>query len=130
MFEKLYNLKELILTKNLISTIRKNTFKGNHSIEKLDLSENKIKFIENGSFEKLKNLKFLNIESNQIESMDEFTFQGLSNLIELDLKNNSINRIHINSLKRKKEFGNIFRKHKFLTSILKWRRKNKYILCY
>lgn len=103
-FSKILHLKELIL-KNIIY-IKDNAFYGLSTLEKLNLSNNKITILSKDVFNGLDNLKELDISKNQInnirnnvfiEKINNNTFNKLKNLEILNLSNNKITTISKNA---------------------------------
>jgi Leucine-rich repeat (LRR) protein len=107
-FSKILYLKELIL-KNIIY-IKDNAFYGLSTLEKLNLSNNKITILSKDVFNGLDNLKELDISNNQINNIrnnvfiekinntfNNSTFNKLKNLEILNLSNNNITTISKNA---------------------------------
>lgn len=78
---------ELIVVKNKIQKVYRDSFISLTNIIYLDLSHGKIRIIENGSFDPLQRLEFLNLSYNSgIKRFPERIFSRLSNLKELNLR--------------------------------------------
>lgn len=86
-FQHLANLTKLQLSQNWILQVD-DEFKDLKILEELDLSENRIKKINENSFKGLKDLKSLHIGQNAITELDETIFKDLVNLQFLYLQNN------------------------------------------
>lgn len=65
-------------------------------LQKLDMSHNQVKEIDDKNFAKLPNLKELNLSWNKIEALSINAFDGLKNLLKLDLSRNLLSKITIN----------------------------------
>jgi insulin-like growth factor-binding protein complex acid labile subunit len=111
-FSVMPNLKVLILRYNYIESIAKGAFDFNVHLRKidlksnnvvhldplpgldkmvcLDLDENELVKIENGTFENLKSLKTLIIRNNNIEQVDANAFAGLTELRKIRIGSNKI----------------------------------------
>lgn len=63
------HLTELILRNNKIETINNDAFEKCPRLKKLDLSENRLKFLQN-SLKNIDSLRLVNISSNQFDDLD------------------------------------------------------------
>ena len=95
LFRRLNNLKELILHKNQIYSIREEAFGGLQSLRRLILSNNRISDVQANFFTEMKNLRELRLENNQISAIDMEAFRGLKSLEQLNLENNKISTFHL-----------------------------------
>ena len=68
------------------------------SLERLDLSNNKIKAVGPGDLSTLRNLQYLELSENQISSISERSFQNLKKLEVLKLNGNRLGD-YVSSLK-------------------------------
>jgi Leucine-rich repeat (LRR) protein len=85
-------INEINLNRNLIQTLDRKSFKGFECLNRLshlDISQNRIINIEEGTFLNFVNLKSLNLSMNWIE-LKAFTFSELLGLEILDLSSNGI----------------------------------------
>jgi Leucine-rich repeat (LRR) protein len=83
------------------STIILDSIGGNfQKLQLLDLSHQKIKFIERTNFAELLNLKEMKLNHNQIEFLPENVFWDLLNLVTLDLNNNMIQALPVKVFSR------------------------------
>ncbi|XP_039601315.1 SLIT and NTRK-like protein 1 [Polypterus senegalus] len=87
------NVQELNLRDNSVHTVRKAHFIGYQNLNLLDLGNNVIKVIENGTFQNLTELRWLYFDKNYLESLMSEMFAGLQNLEYLNLEYNSIQLI-------------------------------------
>jgi hypothetical protein len=88
---------ELLLAGNNLKHIKSFQFFGLNLINKIDLSRNRIVFIEENSFQGLTNLKSLNISHNNLQALIGYEFNELYHLEELYLNNNQLKYISNNS---------------------------------
>lgn len=90
---------------NLNLTNLENSFLKLNFLQKLDLSRNEVKYIDNEAFKYLKNLKRLDLSHNKIVNLNKNMFEPLHSLERLKLNNNSVVHIykgvfdHLKSLK-------------------------------
>lgn len=68
------------------------------SLERLDLSNNKIKALGPGDFSTLKNLIYMDLSQNQISSISERAFRNLDRMEVLKLNGNRLGD-YVSSLK-------------------------------
>ena len=85
---KILKLISYIPLVKIDAKINKRAFNGLINLTELDLSNNKIKFINGNSFNCLSKLKKLNLSSNELTEIEENVFNGLTNLEELILTDN------------------------------------------
>lgn len=89
----LLNLSLLNLKENYIQSIFNGSFESLSRLQHLDLSRNKIKNIERGAFKGLIGLTTLILSGNRIRTVYSDTFQGLRKLDILDMSSNSVNTV-------------------------------------
>lgn len=89
-------LKELWLDRNKLTVIKRSTFAGLSGLNKLNLSENGIRAIEDGALN-LPSLKELDLHGNKLKSLNDNIFRSLVALELISLSNNQIESIQ-NSL--------------------------------
>ncbi|CAG9759885.1 unnamed protein product [Ceutorhynchus assimilis] len=93
-FVDLSNLESIRLAFNYIVQIGKDVFK-NVTVELLDLSWNKLVFIDTDALAEVQNLKYLNLSKNSLLTM---AFNNLpTTLVDVNLANNLLNRVAINN---------------------------------
>ena len=63
------NLKELLLSDNLIYLIEENSFDKLPNLERLDLDNNKLD-VDSNIFKNLNNLKYLNLDNNMLKFIE------------------------------------------------------------
>ena len=85
---KILKLISYIPLVKIDAKINKRAFNGLINLTELDLSNNKIKFINGNSFNCLSKLKKLNLSSKELTEIEENVFNGLTNLEELILTDN------------------------------------------
>ncbi|XP_075850032.1 uncharacterized protein LOC105883557 [Microcebus murinus] len=88
--------EKLILRENHMTELHKDSFEGLLSLRYLDLSCNKIQFIERGAFESLPFLEFLNLGCNLLTELSFGTFQawhGMQFLHKLILNHNPLTTV-------------------------------------
>ncbi len=90
---KLINLQKLCLSTNKIKKINENIFFLLTKLYDLDLEDNEITNLEENTFKSLINLQKLNIGCNNITKIEKNTFDSLINLQELYIENNEITKI-------------------------------------
>lgn len=78
----------LNLSNNRISVLKNGSFTGLHSLEKLDLRNNLISTVMPGAFLGLAGLRKLDLSSNRIGCLNPGMFQGLTNLTKLNISGN------------------------------------------
>lgn len=89
----LANLRDLDLSQNKITKIRKFVLDNLTNLRRLNLSNNKITSIEKYLFSKMKNLKRLDLSYNSIEILQANYFQGADSLEEIFLQQNFLKNI-------------------------------------
>ncbi|KAM4725653.1 uncharacterized protein FYW61_013720 [Anableps anableps] len=87
------------LNSNHLKRINKDDFCDMSKLRILDLGDNQISDVDDGSFKDLVILKTLKITLNTLTTLTNNIFQGLSNLTMLDLSNNNIQFIHKSAFK-------------------------------
>ncbi|ALC43058.1 CG7509 [Drosophila busckii] len=84
------NMVAIDLSRNALSTLHKDTFRGLTLLKELDLSNNVLDFLPFDLFQDLDSLLQLRIQNNQLEDIDARTFWKLRNLNLLDLSQNDV----------------------------------------
>lgn len=81
-------LQNLSLQNTLLATVTNSTFRGldKTNITVLDLSNNAMSKIADGTFQWFPQLKFLSLEHNSLRHLTKDTFSGLGNLREFNLQ--------------------------------------------
>lgn len=93
--ENLSSLREIYLRRNLFEQCSNDTLLLNSShLEIIDLSDNKLIYLENCTFRQLPNLKQLYLDGNNISDLSEQSLQSLPMLQVLSLNGNKIATIH------------------------------------
>ena len=110
------SLQVLDLSKNKIQALRTNCsiFK---KIEKLDLSENELKFVYRDYFEKMPNLIELNLQKNFVYQIDIDSFHNNFKLSTLILSDNQINYLDSKLTDSLQSLKNFYLRKNFLDSI-------------
>lgn len=83
-----YAIQSLVMSNNSIETLDVGLAAGN--LTYLDLSRNRLSYINNRTFDRMNNIVFLGLGSNRIENMSVYAFAGLSKLVHLDLSRNNL----------------------------------------
>ncbi|XP_031697548.1 toll-like receptor 13, partial [Anarrhichthys ocellatus] len=91
-FRSLRGLKILSLTQNKLPCVPA-AIRNLPTLQKLDLSKNKIKTLECNDFTNLTNLRQLSLHQNSISALKECVFKDLIQLQVLKLQNNSISKL-------------------------------------
>lgn len=91
-FEVIGELKFLFLQNNYISAVEKDMFRGVNLL-KLDMSKNRIRFLEPTAFSSLIHLQDLSLQYNHIKDIPPGFFSTLSILEKLRLNNNLIHKL-------------------------------------
>ncbi|KAJ8723540.1 hypothetical protein PYW08_003452 [Mythimna loreyi] len=89
-------LLELILNDNVITNIDVDSFQL-PTLKKLDLSNNRLEFIDKETFRGVKNLEYLNLRNNRFTTFTKLMFHHLSSLNEIILDNNNLGPVLRNS---------------------------------
>ncbi len=89
-FENMVNMESLNLSSNFLYNIDKQLFAKNVNLTFLDLSNNRLTSIEMETFKSLKSLRVLKLSSNLLKLIDSGTFDCLTNLEDLFVDNNLI----------------------------------------
>ena len=84
------NLKTLDVSFNKLSKIKRRLLESLSSLKRLNLAQNGIVEIEEGSLQMTKSLDYLNISYNNMREISPTLFEGLSKLFELDLSHNEL----------------------------------------
>ncbi|CAG5989155.1 unnamed protein product [Menidia menidia] len=92
-FKKLPNLKKINLSNNKLRDIQEGAFDGAGGVLELLLTGNKLTGLQGRMFRGLTGLKTLMLRSNQITCIDNSTFTGLSSVRLLSLYDNRISSI-------------------------------------
>lgn len=110
------SLQVLDLSKNKIQALKTNShiFK---KLEKLDLSENELKFVYREYFEKMPNLIELNLQNNLIYQIDIDSFHNNFKLATLILSDNQINYLDSKLTDSLQNLKNFYLRKNFLDSI-------------
>ena len=84
-------VSELVLTGNVLTSLKATWFAGLDSLMTLNLSDNRLANLDYPEvFSALRNLKTLNLSGNKLEKMHARLFRKLFNLEHLDLSNNRL----------------------------------------
>ncbi|XP_044750266.1 protein artichoke-like [Coccinella septempunctata] len=97
---KLYSLKYLDLSYNLIGKLNPLNLKKLPSLKKFYLANNFIQRLEGGVLEGLPKLELLDLKANKIVSLHQDSLRNLNNLIELNLRNNFIETLFTATLQK------------------------------
>ncbi|XP_069580173.1 toll-like receptor 13 [Brachyistius frenatus] len=81
------------LTINLLERIHREDFSGMSKLRRLDLDQNKIAHVDDGSFIHLVALEMLSMNDNQLVNLTADLLRGMSNLTVLNLNSNNIRSI-------------------------------------
>ncbi|XP_052740898.1 TLR4 interactor with leucine rich repeats [Bicyclus anynana] len=82
-------LTELFLNSNKIKNISPNAFRL-PNLKRLDLSDNQLEVIREGTFDRIQKLEYLNLANNRFNTFEKITFHHLSYLVEIVLDNNDL----------------------------------------
>ncbi|TET06630.1 hypothetical protein E3J79_01320 [Candidatus Dependentiae bacterium] len=85
-----YNVVELFLFGNQLTSLPKNSFNGLNKLKSLYLAFNQLSHLPEGIFNGLHNLQTLDLSSNQLISLPEKIFNNLPNLRKLYLFDNQL----------------------------------------
>lgn len=83
------SVSELFLNNNQISEISPNALRLSN-LKRLDLSDNELEIIHEGTFDHIKNLEYLNLANNKFATFEKISFHHLGNLKEIILDNNNL----------------------------------------
>ncbi|XP_022240443.1 chondroadherin-like isoform X2 [Limulus polyphemus] len=92
-FQKQNNLRYLLLSRNMISSLENETFIGLEKLSVLQMNENFLEEIPPNVFSVLNNLENLDLSQNRIFSISDAAFEGLGSLRTLSLRDNKITEI-------------------------------------
>ncbi|XP_063293068.1 toll-like receptor 13 [Pelobates fuscus] len=93
------NTKYLNISQNKIKTLNQGCFAHMPLIQQLRLDYNNLKIIDSGAFDNLTSLEILDLSNNKISNLPQSVFRGLRNLTKLLLHHNSIVSIHVEVFK-------------------------------
>lgn len=96
LFQRIPNLKALVLRNASVEQIYPNTFSAAHHLYYLTLSHNSISFLPDDTFKDTTGLQTLKIDFNQLTSLSENIFKSLTDLRVLDLSHNNITHLPYN----------------------------------
>ncbi|VDI06241.1 Hypothetical predicted protein [Mytilus galloprovincialis] len=82
-FQNLYNVESINLSKNKIANIPNLLFKEQHNLERLDLSENMIDDI-NFKLSHMKKLMFLDLRNNRISMLSKYAMNGFDSIAKMN----------------------------------------------
>ena len=88
---KLDSIKSIDLSYNNIDQIDEKCFYGLFSLESLNISSNRITFLEPRLFNELDAIKSIDLSYNSIKHIDIKSFDGILNLETLNISQNRIN---------------------------------------
>ncbi|XP_076845234.1 LOW QUALITY PROTEIN: adhesion G protein-coupled receptor A2 [Brachyhypopomus gauderio] len=86
----------LNLSNNRIRVLRNGSFAGLHSLDRLDLRNNLISAVMPGAFQSLTALRRLDLSNNRIGCLTPDIFQGLTNLTKLNISGNIFSSLEPN----------------------------------
>uniref|UniRef100_A0A8C0ICE1 Slit guidance ligand 3 n=1 Tax=Bubo bubo TaxID=30461 RepID=A0A8C0ICE1_BUBBB len=133
LFKKLPNLRKINLSNNKIKEIREGTFDGASGVQELILTENQLESVHGRMFRGLTGLKTLMLRSNSISCINNDTFAGLSSVRLLSLYDNHISTITpgafstLVSLSTINLLANSFNCNCHLAWLGKWLRKKRIV---
>lgn len=87
-FPKVISLRNLQLSHNTLSSIKREALKGLTNLTSLSLHHNQIDVLEDHAFSSLSNLIFLDLSHNRIVAVSGASLAHLENLSDLDLRHN------------------------------------------
>uniref|UniRef100_A0A7M4EB54 Slit guidance ligand 3 n=1 Tax=Crocodylus porosus TaxID=8502 RepID=A0A7M4EB54_CROPO len=93
LFKKLSKLRKINLTNNKIKEIREGTFDGASGVQELILTQNQLESVHGRMFRGLTGLKTLMLRNNLISCISNDTFAGLSSVRLLSLYDNHISTL-------------------------------------
>lgn len=112
------SLEEIDLSSNdLVGPIDLNFFPRLTNLRELFLSHNSLSSIKKGSFENFRNLTTLYLDHNQIDVLEDHAFRNLTTLTNLDLSNNRIVAISGASLAHLVNLLDLNLKHNYLRAL-------------
>ncbi|BBH52642.1 leucine-rich repeat domain-containing protein [Fluviispira sanaruensis] len=88
-FDKLSNLKWLILRKNNLKSIPKDAFRNLNKLEMIWLMENQISNLPLGTFDHNPNLNWISLYNNELSYIDPGLFNKVTKLQSIELSNNN-----------------------------------------
>uniref|UniRef100_A0A1B0AI55 LRRCT domain-containing protein n=1 Tax=Glossina pallidipes TaxID=7398 RepID=A0A1B0AI55_GLOPL len=88
------NMVTIDISRNSLSTLHKDTFRGLTLLEDLDLSNNQLDFLPFDIFNDLDSLTQLRLQYNHLEDLDYRIFWKLRHLNLLDLSKNRLSHVH------------------------------------
>uniref|UniRef100_A0A8D0H6Q3 Slit homolog 1 protein n=1 Tax=Sphenodon punctatus TaxID=8508 RepID=A0A8D0H6Q3_SPHPU len=92
-FKKLPHLKKINLSNNKVSEIEDGTFEGASSVTELHLTVNQLESVRSSMFRGLEGLRTLMLRNNRISCIHNDSFSGLRNVRLLSLYDNQISSI-------------------------------------
>jgi Leucine-rich repeat (LRR) protein len=84
----------LDLSGNRIRYLDSSVFRKQGQLETLIMSDNKLRNLEPGIFGDCTNLSYLSLSANSISEISRYAFNGLEHLEQLDLSNNNIEELN------------------------------------
>ncbi|XP_069510402.1 slit homolog 3 protein [Ambystoma mexicanum] len=132
-FKKMPNLRKINLSNNKIKEIREGTFDGAAGVQELMLTGNQLESVQGRMFRGLAGLKTLMLRSNLISCVNNDTFTGLSSVRLLSLYDNRITTINpgafntVVSLSTINLLSNPFNCNCHLAWLGKWLRKKRIV---
>uniref|UniRef100_A0A8D0L649 Slit guidance ligand 3 n=1 Tax=Sphenodon punctatus TaxID=8508 RepID=A0A8D0L649_SPHPU len=132
-FKKLPSLRKINLSNNKIKEIREGTFDGAAGVQELMLTGNQLESVQGRMFRGLMGLKTLMLRSNLISCVSNDTFTGLSSVRLLSLYDNRITTITpgafntLVSLSTINLLSNPFNCNCYLAWLGKWLRKRRIV---
>ncbi|XP_033111360.1 leucine-rich repeats and immunoglobulin-like domains protein 2 [Anneissia japonica] len=99
-FVQFYNLTKLDLSFNKLTKIKSDWMRELSSLQELILTSNSITMIETDSFEQMSNLKKMDLRLNNLKIISQKIFTGLISITELNLSANKLQQIEAGSFRR------------------------------
>jgi Leucine-rich repeat (LRR) protein len=96
-FHGLQNLRTLRLNENILRNLFNFTFIRLANLVDLDLSRNKLEFLQVGCFSGLNKLQYLKLNDNNLKILQALQFKDLTSLRKLELQNNQLYKLEPNS---------------------------------
>ncbi|XP_044003383.1 toll-like receptor 13 [Aphidius gifuensis] len=84
---------EIDLSHRNLAVLPKDIFTGFENLKKLNLSNNRLYYLESSTFNNLTNLQVLDLDNNNLTALSSNTFNGLEKLERLYLSYNQINSL-------------------------------------